>query len=201
MKVLLKSKLSLILICCVLSSCMNQYAPTPKKKAYFRVDFPEKSFKKFESESCPYTFEYPAYAKVNQDIVFFDDLPSDPCWANIEFKQFNAKLHLSYKEIQSKYDIDSVLEDTWELTQKHTIRAQFIDEFPIHEKENVDGMYYSIGGNAASAVQFYLTDSNRHFLRASLYFRNRPNVDSLKEVLDFIEFDVIHFTKTFEWTN
>ena len=42
--------------------------------------------------------------------------------------QFKAKLHLSYKAIESKEDVEKVFNDTRELTWKHTVKAQFIDE-------------------------------------------------------------------------
>ena len=65
--------------------------------------------------------------------------------------------------------------------------------------KNVYGRIYNIGGNAASSYQFYLTDSNKHFLRAALYFENKPNVDSMGIVIDFIKKDVDHLIETFEW--
>ena len=180
---------------------MNTYNPIPKKKAFHKIYYPEKVYQKFDKVDCPYRFEYPTYAAVNTDILFFNDEPSDPCWANIEFTDFNAKLHLSYKSLNNKEKVEDVLNDTRALTWKHTVKAQFIDEHPIDKAENVQGIYYAVGGNAASAVQFYLTDSNEHFLRASLYFNCRPNRDSLEEVLQFIEVDVLHFIESFEWTN
>jgi gliding motility-associated lipoprotein GldD len=60
---------------------------------------------------------------------------------------------------------------------------------------------YEIRGDAASSVQFYLTDSTRHFLRGSLYFNVQPNADSLAPVIDFFMEDIMHLIETLEWKN
>ena len=56
-----------------------------------------------------------------------------------------------------------------------------------------------MGGNAATASQFYLTDSVHHFLRGALYFDAAPNEDSLKPVNDFLLEDVRHMINSFKW--
>jgi gliding motility-associated lipoprotein GldD len=63
----------------------------------------------------------------------------------------------------------------------------------------VYGIYYEVGGNAASALQFFVTDSIKHFLRGSLYFYNTPNADSIAPVLNFIKPDVMELIKTLKW--
>jgi len=49
-------------------------------------------------------------------------------------------------------------------------------------------------------MQFYLTDSVRHFLRGSLYIRATPNIDSLKPVIEFLKTDVVRLIETLTWT-
>jgi gliding motility-associated lipoprotein GldD len=63
----------------------------------------------------------------------------------------------------------------------------------------VFGTVYQIEGNAASPMQFFLTDSTRHFLRGALYIRATPDIDSLKPVIDFLKRDVIHLIETTQW--
>jgi gliding motility-associated lipoprotein GldD len=60
-------------------------------------------------------------------------------------------------------------------------------------------LVFDIAGNTASSVQFYLTDSTRHFLRGSLYFYSAPNIDSLRIVVDFIKKDILHLINTTSW--
>jgi gliding motility-associated lipoprotein GldD len=62
-------------------------------------------------------------------------------------------------------------------------------------------LIYEIGGNAASSIQFFLTDSTKHFIRGALYFNVAPNTDSISPVVDFVKKDIYHMIKTFEWKN
>ncbi|PIV58809.1 MAG: gliding motility lipoprotein GldD, partial [Bacteroidetes bacterium CG02_land_8_20_14_3_00_31_25] len=52
---------------------------------------------------------------------------------------------------------------------------------------------------AASNIQFYVTDSIRHFVRGALYFETKPNKDSLAPIINFIEQDVTHLVETLRW--
>lgn len=168
---------------------------TPKPKGYFRISFPEKKYTRFDS-LCPFSFDYPVYARVAPD----RDKNAEPCWMNIQFPQFHAEVNLSYKPVSG--NVDKFLEDSRTLAVKHTIKADAIEEQPvIRDSSKVYGLIYEIEGNAASSVQFYLTDSVHHFVRGALYFNARPNKDSLGIVIDFIRQDVRHMIESFEWKN
>jgi gliding motility-associated lipoprotein GldD len=86
------------------------------------------------------------------------------------------------------------------MSHYHTKRADYINEPEFHTANNVHGIYYDVGGNAASAFQFYATDSTKHFLRGALYFDTTPNVDSLKPVNQFLRADIEHLIQTLKWT-
>lgn len=190
--------LSLVFVL-LLSSCFSDYTPIPKPKAYFNIELPEKAYQKSSLDACPFEFEYPTYGEIKKKEIYFADQLDEPCWFNIEFDQFNATLYFSYKELTKEIGIDSVLADTRNLTWHHTVKAEYIDERAIDNGDNVYGVYYNVGGNAASSVQFYLTDSTDHFLRASLYFKNTPNIDSVQDVLSFLEQDIQYLIQTVEW--
>ncbi len=92
------------------------------------------------------------------------------------------------------------MEETRELAYKHAIKANAIEEqLLINQGEEVYGTVYRIEGNAASPIQFFLTDSSRHFLRGALYIRATPDIDSLRPVIEFLERDVIHLIETTTW--
>jgi gliding motility-associated lipoprotein GldD len=176
-----------------LMCCKPHY--TPKPAGYLRIDFPEKVYQIYNS-SCPYTFEYPLYGKIVPDTSKI----AEPCWVNIEFPQFAGKIHISYKPVKNNVNI--YMEDSRTLAYKHTVKADAIRE-TLYNDENrkVYGLLYEIKGDAASSVQFYLTDSTRHFLRGSLYFNVQPNADSLAPVIDFFLEDIMHLIETLEWKN
>lgn len=172
-------------------SCTQTY--TPKPRGYFRIDFPEKSYQKFDS-TCPFTFEYPVYGTLEPD----NDQGSEPCWINISFAKYKSKIHLSYKPI--KGSSDQFVEDSHTLAYKHAIKADAIDELLVeYPEKKVYGIIYDIRGNAASSIQFYLTDSLKHFLRGSLYFETQPNKDSLAPAIDFFKKDVEQLINTLNW--
>jgi len=65
----------------------------------------------------------------------------------------------------------------------------------------VYGILYDLKGNTASSVQFYVTDSVKHFLRGSLYFEAVPDADSLAPVINFFRGDIVHLIETLKWKN
>lgn len=182
-----------------LSGCISDdEIPIPKPFAYFRIDLPEKDYQLFQ-DNCPYSFEYPsAYSIVLPD----SELHSEPCWKNIYYPAFKAELNLSYKKIStdSAGTLEKYLEDSWSLATKHQVKASGMPELPVvRDSARVYGLLFEIEGNAASSVQFYVTDSVNHFLRGALYFFARPNYDSLAPVIDFLKADVQHMLATLRW--
>lgn len=176
-----------ILVC----SCNKDY--TPKPRGYFRIDLPEKEYKK-STNLLPYRFEQPEYSYLlkNRQAV------SEKYWANMVFPKFKATVHFSHKLINN--NLNEYLTDARNFVYKHTIKADAILETPyINAKKNVYGMHYEIKGDAASNIQFYLTDSTKNFVRGALYFNVAPNKDSLAPVLKFINQDIVHLIETFEW--
>lgn len=168
---------------------------SPKPRGYFKINFPEKKYISFDT-SCPYSFEIPAYATIGRD----KHKNAEPCWYNIEFPGFGATIHLSYKPVNN--DLNVFVEDSRNFAVRHQIKATGLDEsVVVRDSAKVYGLVYDIAGNTASSVQFYLTDSTKHFLRGALYFNSVPNIDSLKVVIDFIREDIIHLVKTCRWKN
>lgn len=146
----------------------------------------------------PYTFEYPVYGKVIQDTSFFEDKPENPYWVNIDFAQFNGKIYISYKEV-SKNDLNKLINDAFNLTYKHSTKATEIRDSLMQTTTGISGVFFKVGGNAATANQFFVTDSVNHFLRGALYFDATPNEDSLGIVNDFLQTDMKHLINTLQW--
>lgn len=180
-----------ILILLIFTGCKKKY--TPKPRAYFRIDLPEKKYQTYESD-CPYTFQYPVYASIIND----QSKITEKCWVNMDFNKIGGRIHISYKEVNN--NITQLLEDSRNLAYKHSIKADAIHEQVfIKPDKKVYGILYEIEGNAASPVQFFLTDSTNHYVRGALYFNTEPNKDSLAPVIRFIKDDIIYFIESFEW--
>ncbi len=182
----------------VLAACNSDY--TIRQKGYFRIDFPKHEYRTFDKPGYPYRFEYPVYANVVQDTTYFDEKPENPYWINIEFPSLNGKVYISYKEIRNN-EFSKLIDDAFKLTYKHSSKATAIRDSLIRTPNGIPGIFFKVGGNAATARQFFLTDSVKHFLRGALYFDATPNSDSLGIVNDFLEVDMKHLINTLEWVS
>lgn len=192
-----KQLLILFFLTLIFNACTSESVNTPKPKGYFRIKFPKKEYRTFNS-TCPFTFEYPVYAQMVVD----QDKNAQPCWHNLNFPQFNGQLHLTYHGVFSEKDYNNMTEAARTLAMKHTIRANAIDQKLIsYPERKVYGIYYAIEGNTASSVQFFLTDSAKHYFRGALYFNERPQYDSIQPVVKFIKKDIDRLIETFKWKN
>lgn len=179
-----------------LLSCNSDY--TIKQRGYFRIDLPKHQYTIFDQKDYPYTFEYPVYSKVIRDSTFFEDAPENPYWINIDFPSLNGRIYISYKDV-NKNNFDKLVDDAFKLTYKHSTKATGIKDSLMHTPNGVSGIFFKVGGNAATAKQFFVTDSTKHFLRGALYFDATPNADSLGIVNDFLETDMKHLINTLRW--
>ncbi|HXD92485.1 MAG TPA: gliding motility lipoprotein GldD [Bacteroidia bacterium] len=179
-----------------LTSCIgndDENTSAPKPTAFYKLNFPEKKYKIYDS-ICPFTFQTPVYSFVEND----KSKNAQPCWLNIMYPLYRAQLYISYNEL--KNDLPKHLNDSRELAIRHQVKASGLDEqVLINDSAHVYGLLYDISGNSASAIQFYITDSTKHFLRGSLYFNCPPNIDSLKIVIDYLRVDIMQMIKTFKW--
>jgi gliding motility-associated lipoprotein GldD len=184
------------LVVLAIFSCNSDY--TIRQRGYFKIELPEHSYVTFDKPGYPYTFEYPAYSEVVRDSTFFEDKPENPYWVNIEFPSLNGKIYMSYKDV-TKNQFDKLVDDAFKLTYKHSTKATGIKDSLMHTPNGITGIFFKVGGNAATARQFFVTDSTKHFLRGALYFDSTPNADSLGVVNDFLEADMKHLINTLRW--
>jgi len=188
----------------MLAACSSNPDYSPKPRGYYRIKFPQKAYRQFDT-IYPFTFIYPKYAYIEKDtkqapqrkdkkLLNMNEL------LNMQFPQFNGTLHLSYETITSKKVFDELTEDSRKFAFKHTVKATSIDQAIIHNSaRKIYGIYYTIDGNAASSLQFYITDSTKNYLRGALYFNNEPRLDSIQPVLNFVKKDIDTLLKTFQW--
>lgn len=188
----MKNSILFLLVTIFFASCESDNY-TPKPTGYFRIDLPEKKYQATTLD-CPFQFEIPTYANITHN----PNQTENPCWFDINFKDLNASIYMSYKPVNN--NINDYLEDSRTLAFKHTVKAFDIEQNIISFPERkVYGLVYEIEGNTASSYQFHLTDSNNHFIRGSLYFNNLPNQDSIQPVLTFIKKDIEQIFNTLEW--
>ena len=186
-------KVFLFVLVLFLAACNSDYAPKPR--GFFRIDLPKKSYENYSS-GCNYSFKIPTYAAVWNDSSEHTNL----CWKNIVFPTINGRVHLSYYPVTSPKLLIELMENSRKLAFKHTVKADGIDESRINNpNHHVYGLYYEISGNTASSIQFFVTDSSKHFLRGALYFYTEPQADSLAPLIQFVKKDIDVMLESLEW--
>lgn len=177
-------------------SCGNDFVPKPN--AHLRLDYPEAKYTTFKN-ALPFTFE-------KNDLVSKIEIKeirgtADSYGINLEYASLKGTIYLTYKPVtQSNEHLKKLLRDAQGFTQEHAIKADEISErVYINDERRVYGMFYEVGGNAASQSQFYVTDSINHFLTGSLYFYAKPNYDSILPAAHYLKTDIQHIMETVEW--
>jgi len=170
--------------------------PIPKPKALLRLDYPKQQYIAVNAK-LPFTFEKNSFATDITSIRVSND--GNSVGLDINYPALKGTVYLSYKKIQNN-SLDSYLRDAQNITQKHAQKADEIIETPYENlSRRVFGMFYEVGGNAASQSQFYLTDSINHFVTGSLYFYTKPNYDSILPAADYLKKDIQHIMETIQW--
>lgn len=178
--------LFLFLFLSIFLSCKEDVLPKPK--AYLSLTYPTKKYKDLELKR-PYTFKIPKATTV---------LDSKNNWLTIKYPKLKASIDITYRPINN--NLKELLTEAEKLVFKHTAKAeQIIPKDFINSEKRVFGSIYEITGNAASHVQFHVTDSTKNFIKGSLYFYARPNYDSILPAVNYIKEDILHLVETLEW--
>lgn len=184
----------LLLVMVITSSCggntEGDYSPKPR--GYFRIELPPRHYQALNID-CPFTFEYSTSAQWQ--------MAGKNCWGDVYYPGLKGRLQLTYKDVNAD-NIETLLEEGRKLAYKHTVKASGIREKVFDDPQaEVYGILYNVQGEAATNIQFFMTDSSSHFLRGVLYFYAEPNVDSLQPVNDYMHEEIVHLIETLEWKN
>lgn len=183
----------LLLLLLLAASCKQ--AAVPKQRGMLRIDVPQDhAYKK--AGVADVFFETSVHARFSEQ-----KKSSQRTWMNIEYPQWKGQIYLTYFQLNDT-GLQTLTEDARRFAYKHAVKATSIDEsvFRFNE-DHVYGMFFDIGGNTASAVQFFATDSTDNFLLGSLYFNAEPNRDSLNPVINYVRQDMLHLIETLKWKN
>jgi gliding motility-associated lipoprotein GldD len=179
-----------------LTACNSPY--TTKNKGYSKLSFPAKSYQVFNQTAAPYSFEYPSYALIDENVNEQRTGLQKGKWLNIRFPGQEATIYISYIAMQAK-QLDTLINDAYTFANNHNNRASSITDSVFQNKQGVEGIFFTIGGEVATPYQFFLTDSTHHFFRGALYYDATPNQDSLAPVNAFLLADIQHILNTFRW--
>ena len=180
-------KLALFFLTLGFISCNEETVPKPTSQ--LRLEYPNGEYGTLENNSNYYSFQVNTSAKIKSKNTESLEL---------HYPQMKATVYLTYKPVSN--NINNLLRDAQKLTYEHVIKADDILEQPFLNPENkVYGMFYEVGGDAATNAQFYVTDSTKHFVTGSLYFYAKPNYDSILPAASYIKNDIKKIMETFVW--
>jgi len=179
--------LYIILISIVLVSCSEETLPKPK--AFLRLAYDTTDYQKISS-NCPFSFEISKEAKA---------VYNKQCWVNIEYPKLKASLNITYRPVEN--NLNELLREAEKLTYNHAIKADGISAPQLYDnfEKQTFGALSEVRGNAASPLQFHITDSTNNFITGALYFKVQPNYDSILPAIRHIEKDIKHLMETLEW--
>ncbi|EGV42179.1 gliding motility lipoprotein GldD [Bizionia argentinensis JUB59] len=188
--------LSIIFLTLLLTACGNDTMPKPA--AHLRLEYPKAEYKKMEA-GFPFTFEKNELATQFKARSISND--SGSYGIDIKYPSLKGTIYLTYKPINnSKERLTTLLRDAQGFTQEHTVKADaIVEQLYANKDRSVYGMFYEVGGNAASQSQFYVTDSINHFLTGSLYFYAKPNFDSILPAAKYLQKDIQQIMETITW--
>ena len=166
----------------------------PKPKAFLNLKYPSPVYKK-NNFNLPFTFDLNNVAEIinlNKDRNNFN--------MEINYKILNASLYLSYYRINKNFK--DLVNQTEFILSNHTKIAQKVSEKQFISKEKrVFGSLYELTGPVASTAQFFVTDSINHFLTGSLFFKIKPNYDSILPAANYAKKDIIRLMESLKWKN
>lgn len=171
-------------------ACQNE-DPLPKPKAFLALEYPQAQYYKTEMV-CPFEFKINSYTEVKKNIQ------NQPCWLDIHYPKMSGSIYISYYPVED--NLKSLIVDAQKLPLKHEIKADAItSQTFINDDNRTYGLFYEVEGNAASQAQFYLTDSINHFITGSIYFKAKPNYDSILPAAEYLKKDMRKIMESLNW--
>lgn len=179
----------------MLAACGDN-GETPKPQAYLRIDMPPHKYAVCDTAALPFTFEMSNLASVE----WKKNMPRDK-WFTITYPKYKGYVFMTYKAMNGPQELRARVDTSYKFVEAHFSFSSGIDENRFVDREHkLSGTTYHLKGqNVASTYQFWVTDSNRHFLGGALYIDCTPNNDSLAPVLDYLQEDINHLIETIRW--
>lgn len=170
----------------IVVSCKENSLPKPA--SFLRLEYDDITYKFFDEE-YPYRFEYSSEAIIKKKGKF---------WMDIYYPKQNATLVITYMPV--KDNLRLLLQDAEKLTFKHMIKADDIQGTPYENSySKVYGKLFEVYGDAATQIQFNVTDSVSNFMTGALYFYAKPNYDSIIPAVHYLKKDIVRLMETLEW--
>lgn len=183
-----------LLVCCFGACQPPETKYVPKPKGFNRIELPEASYTTTPAD-FPYSFDVSKEAIIRPD----SSKIAEKYWVHLIYPKFGrAEIQITYKDISKnpKKLLAEHIDDSYRLMAKHQIKADAVQEILYQTADGLPAMAFGLSGQVPSHLQFYTSDSTKHFLRAAVYFRTATENDSLAPVIEFVRKDLLQMIKT-----
>ncbi len=192
--------ISLFLLACATEENTSEL---PRPKGYNRIDLPPVKYIPLE-DGHPYHFEVSAYAKVIPDTVTIgnkkETYKAEPHWLYLYYPRWDAFIQITYKSLGGdKQKLKALINDAFSLAYKHQSKAAGIHDYTMVTKDGRKAGLIELNGEVATSLQFFTSDSSKHFLRGAVYVKTATQNDSLAPIIRFIKSDALHLIETLSW--
>jgi gliding motility-associated lipoprotein GldD len=198
MRLLSRLGLFSIVLMILLSNCRKKADSgdfVPKPKGYNRIDLSDTKYQQM-TEDHPFSFQYSTQAVLKPDTVRW----AEPHWMYVYYPNLKAMIQLTYKPLgDDKNKLMKLIDDAHKLAAKHGQKAYSIQDLVMKTPSGKSAMLMELEGEVPTYLQFYTTDSTKHYMRGALYFNTALKSDSLAPVIEYLKKDVIHLLNTLEW--
>ena len=193
----------LILSCLSACTSTEEHADLPRPRGYNKIELPPVKYTALEA-GHPYQFEVSAYAKVIPDTVTIGNkkevFKAEPHWLYLYYPRWDAFIQITYKSLGGdKKKMKALINDAFALAYKHQSKAAGIHDFVMTTTDGRKAGLIELNGEVATSLQFFTTDSSKHFLRGAVYVKTATKNDSLAPIIHFIKADALHLIETLSW--
>ena len=195
-------------VCAALVCCTPKALPEPKPMGYFRIDLPEHQYclidtierspeyPNVEVLLLPFKYEQSVFANTT-----IEHQRDHSIWMNIIYPDLGASFRFTCFDVDNADSLRNLIVTEDRMVKFHYQKADDVQYSVVNDPEaHLWGQAYEIyGKEVATPFQFWLTDSAHYFVRATLYFDDTPNNDSLQPVIQYLKEDAMHLINTFAW--
>lgn len=172
----------------LIGSCKEEVLPKPK--GYLSLNYAPANYQELTIKR-PYSFMVSDKAELKEE---------KNNWLKIRYPKLKASIDITYRPVEG--NLKELLMESEKLVYKHAVKAeQIVPKDYINEEQQVFGSLHEITGNAASQIQFHVTDSTKNFIKGSLYFYTKPNYDSVLPAVAYIKKDIMKLMESLKWKN
>jgi gliding motility-associated lipoprotein GldD len=196
-----------LLLFVFLWSCNQSEAPRedflPRPKGYNRIILPPVAYQTLEN-GHPYTFELSKYAVIIPDTAQIGNKKriwkAEPHWIYVFYPRWDAFIQITYKSLAGdRKKMNALINDAFALAYKHQGKASGIHDYVMTTSDGRKAGLIELNGELATSLQFFTTDSSKHYMRGAVYVKTATKNDSLAPIIQFLKQDAIHLIQTLRW--